>query len=460
MKRILSLKIVLILVIVSLFSYNAFASTSKTTLISENIYVGGIDVSNLSEVEALKLLKLNFEPKLKASYITLGYKNTIWKLKYSELGVTYNYSKAISDALKIVRDTPVKNPPITTDTSITTNGSIDNTTEPPVEIPIIKISLIYSYNTKSINNVLNKLSKSVAIKPINAKLIENGKKFTIIPEINGLDLDRSLTNKTILQCIKNGNRSKVMITTKIVTPKFTKDNLMNIHDKLGEYTTYFDPNYTNRVINIKLAAKNVTNLIVMPGETLSIDNAMGPRVASLGYLPAHVIIGNKLVDGIAGGICQVSTTLYNATLLSNLKIVERKNHSLPSTYVKLGRDATVNGGSKDLKFQNNTSSPIYIVNEVVKDHIRFTIYGTKSNPSRSVVIKTKILASKKPTTKYINDPTLPKGKVVSEINASTGYTVASFREVYEGKKLLYVESLFLDKYPLVNGIKRIGTKAQ
>jgi len=174
---------------------------------------------------------------------------------------------------------------------------------------------------------------------------------------------------------------------------------------------------------------------------------------------AKVIVNNQLVPGIGGGICQVSSTLYNAVLLSNLKIIERKNHSLPSTYVSLGRDATISGDTIDFKFQNNTGYPILIYGQIKGNKLTCTIFGKNDFPDRSVKILTEIISKTEPSISTIEDPTLPLGAVVEERTAYPAFVVKSYRKVLEAGKELYTEPLFTDRYPLVNGIRKIGTKA-
>lgn len=173
---------------------------------------------------------------------------------------------------------------------------------------------------------------------------------------------------------------------------------------------------------------------------------------------AKIIMNNQYVSGIGGGICQVSSTLYNAVLYSNLEIVERKNHTLPSTYVDMGRDATISGDYIDLKFKNNTGYPIYIYGEMKGNKVRFTIYGKNDIQDRFVEIKTEMVSKTDPATEIIEDSTLPEGTVVEERKASPSYTVKSYKVIKEKGKEDIIVPLYTDIYPLVNGIKRVGIK--
>lgn len=455
----------LISTIITLFSLVSILgfTTALNNKIPTNVYINGIDVSDMTKDQTLRKLKSDFESRLNNTNILLSYGSSSWKLNCKSIAATYNYAKAIDKAMSIVRKTPpstdssvTTNSPITTDSSITTGSSIT-----PV-IPKVNITLDLSYNKKSITDFLNKISPKINITPVNAIMITHGKTFTITDGKKGIKLDVDLAFNRIVKAIATNSNSVIKITlpTKIVAPKYTKDNLLDVKDKLGEYTTTFNTSTIDRVTNIKVASNNINNIIVMPNEILSVNKTIGPRLETTGFKLAHVILNDRFVDGIGGGICQVSTTLYNAALLANLKIIERNHHSIPSTYVSVGRDATISGDSKDLKIQNNTKYPIYITNEVKGNHIKFAIYGKNDFPGRKIKITTQILSEKRPTTSYKHDSTLPKGEFKKDILPEPAYTVKSFREVYEKGKLIFKEELYTDKYPLINGVTLVGTKTR
>lgn len=458
MKRNLSKLISIFLIILSLGMVFGFAEPANNK-IQANIFINKVDVSGMTKEQALKALKNSFDPTINGASVQLVYGANTWKLGYKTIAVSYNYTKAIEEALSIVRDTPTTSDssitPVTTASSITTSSPI----VPPVA-PITRkdIALTMTYNSNSITNFLSTISKKINTSPVNAVMKTTGRTFVITDGKNGTSLDVNNSLNKIVKSITSLSKTKVVLVTKVVIPQYTKSNFLNIKDKLGEFTTYFNNSTVSRVTNIKVAAGNVNNYIIMPNEIFSVNKTVGPRLEETGFKLAHVIVNNRFVDGIGGGICQVSTTLYNAVLLANLKIIERNHHSIPSTYVKVGRDATISGDAKDLKFQNTTKYPIYLTNEVKNGQITFRIYGKNDYPNRKVVIKTQILSETRPTTHYVNDPTLPKGKVVVDVYPAPAYTVQSTREIYENGKLISTEDLYLDKYPLINGIKKIGTK--
>ncbi len=183
---------------------------------------------------------------------------------------------------------------------------------------------------------------------------------TISPEQVGRSMDINEANKWLddLETIINKPQE---IHVNEIKPSVTEEDLQNVKGKLiGSYTTYFDAGNTNRTTNIKLASDRITNLILNPGETFSFNDVVGERTAAKGYKVAHVIVRGEFSEGIGGGICQVSSTLYNSVDEAGLKIVRRYSHSAKVTYVPPGRDATVSWGGPDFRFKNSLHKPVLI----------------------------------------------------------------------------------------------------
>ena len=159
---------------------------------------------------------------------------------------------------------------------------------------------------------------------------------------------------------------------------------MGITAKVASYVTEFDPNDVDRSHNILLAAQALQNVLVAPGETFSFNKTTGPRSARYGYRPAPVIIDGELLPGIGGGVCQVSTTLYNVVLLADLAVTNRVAHSLPVTYVPLGQDATVAYDYIDFQFTNTRSHHLLIDTNVTDNQLEIAFYGTPTDNHRVI----------------------------------------------------------------------------
>lgn len=231
---------------------------------------------------------------------------------------------------------------------------------------------------------------------------------------------------------------------------------MGINGLLSSYGTYFDVKNINRTYNIHVAADVLNNTLIKPGAVFSFNKVVGPRSKEKGYREALVIVDDQFTPGLGGGVCQVSSTLYNTALLAGLEIVERSNHTLPVAYVPLGRDATVAYGGCDLKIRNNTGNYLCIRTSVNGGRLTVKIFGNKQD-RKIVSLETVVDRVMEPQIIEKEDPDLYEGKSVVERPGVKGYQVRVYRIIkeYSGydKKLIS-----RDIYKPVNEIVRIGVK--
>lgn len=219
------------------------------------------------------------------------------------------------------------------------------------------------------------------------------------------------------------------------------------------------PYNSNRCSNIKLASSKIDGLILLPGEVFSYNETVGERTVKAGFKEAGVYANGRHDTGIGGGICQVSTTLYNAVLLADLQIVERQNHSMPVAYVPVGRDATVNWGSIDFKFKNNLDQPIAVTRIYTNNSITFNLIGIKKDPGVTVEIVRGPVRSWATGVKTIRDPSLPAGLTVVEEMGTAGRSTQTWRVVKKDGKVIKRESLGVSHYAGGKRIVRVGTAA-
>lgn len=276
------------------------------------------------------------------------------------------------------------------------------------------------------------------------------------PEVGGYILDEKALPSRLMAAL---HADRVVDLPLIQGPKRVPDEALDqIKDIVTEFSTTFSTGKVNRCSNIKLAASKLDGVILMPGETMSFNNTVGPRTVETGYKLAGVYANGKQDVGIGGGICQVSTTLYNAALLSNLKIRRRSNHSMPVPYVPLGRDATVAYRSIDLQIQNPYETPIAITSAYAPGRLTFRVLGIKDT-----ALKIEIVASghtSRPTAvEQVVDPSLPAGttKVIEE--GSSGQTVNTYRLVYRDGQLVERQPLGQSNYRGAVRIITVGSKS-
>jgi len=242
-------------------------------------------------------------------------------------------------------------------------------------------------------------------------------------------------------------------------PRYPSEALNEITDVISEFTTSFKTSQANRSDNIALAASKLNGKILMPGEKLSFNEAVGKRLRSEGFKLAPVYVEGRHEQGLGGGICQVCTTLYNSVLFANLEILKRQNHSMPVPYVPIGRDATVNWGSIDLVFRNSYKTPIAIVSEVKNGKLTFRILG-KKDPTISVAIITTDHASWGNGVRYVFDPSLPPGKKKVIEKGSIGRRCITWRIVRANGKEIKREKLGVSVYKAYPRIIAYGPKEE
>ncbi|GGK04877.1 hypothetical protein GCM10007063_29010 [Lentibacillus kapialis] len=213
-------------------------------------------------------------------------------------------------------------------------------------------------NNAKLELQMNVLDEKMGEDPVNATLDENGQ---IIKEKPGKALDRQKFRELFLEYFYRGTPEKATLPERKVYPRVDSELLAEIREhKIGRYTTNFKENNKERSRNIELAAEAINNHVVFPGEEFSFNNVVGKRTEEKGYKRAPVIVKGELTEDIGGGICQVSSTLYNAVDLNNIQITERYSHSRSVPYVPPGRDATVSWYGPDFAFTNKHKQPILI----------------------------------------------------------------------------------------------------
>ncbi|MBR6574997.1 MAG: VanW family protein [Clostridia bacterium] len=240
----------------------------------------------------------------------------------------------------------------------------------------------------------------------------------------------NVTESALNTAIASANRHETVQCT-LTQPDYTaaEYKALLFRDVLGQCTTDFNPGNKGRTTNVLLATDFCNGVILMPGQVFSYNDSVGPRTYERGFKDATVYVGNSAEDGVGGGICQVSSTIYYAALRADLKIVERYAHSRMVTYVPLGEDATVAWGSKDFKFENNTPFPMKVVTSHKTNTLTVKLYGTQTQ-NKIVKIETTQLSKTPFEVVYEIDETLPLGTEEVKSNGYTGYKTESWRVVY------------------------------
>lgn len=308
-----------------------------------------------------------------------------------------------------------------------------------------------SFNKSSIDEIINNKS----FEPQNAQYIISNGKIDVSPEKLGIEIDKEQALKILAE-----NKSEYIIPIKKIAPQITKQNLTSslFTDNVSSYSTSFDYKNKERSQNIKIASAKLNDYIVMPNEVFSFNKAVGQRTYEQGYLDAKIFVGNTITQGIAGGICQVSSTLYNAVLLADLEVTERKNHTFAVTYVPLGQDATVSYGTIDFKFKNTTSYPIKIKTIYQNGKITINLIGTVKDKEKTFKIINKVISARDFAVKYFDDFNINLNSTKIKQNGQKGYVVEAYKQVFVGKNLVNTISISKSYYNPLEQIVLVGKK--
>lgn len=285
----------------------------------------------------------------------------------------------------------------------------------------------------------------------------------IIPEVIGRTLDKAAFLSSVAELeAKSGKypfelKLPVEITKPRKTAQLLKESLFR--DELAVYQTTFPLKTENdkaRAENIRLAVNAIDGTILLPGETFSFNEVVGRRTAEKGYKVANIYSSSGISSSVGGGVCQVSSTLYNVCLMANMKIEERNPHIYTVSYVPLGRDAAVSFGTEDFKFTNNTAWPIKINGKTSGDRVEFSLSGTNEDPELEVVIQPSISKIIPYTTQYVVDQSLAKGKSVVKQSGMNGAVVDTFYTLKKGKTVISSSKLHTTTYNPLPEIIHVG----
>lgn len=310
----------------------------------------------------------------------------------------------------------------------------------------------------------NELYEKINVPPQNAKteVFENQVKITSGSygrKISEEDINASLSE------IEDSDIFSISLPVTFIKPEITKEYLKSVlfEDSLAYFNTQFytgDINNNNRKVNIILSTNKINGVIINPGDIFSFNKTVGPRTPDRGYKAANSYIAGEIVESTGGGICQVSSTLYNAVLFSDLKVLERYNHMFTVGYVPLGRDAAVAyTAGVDFRFKNNTNFPIKILGWVSEDNkVHFELIGTKSNPSRNIELNSVVIEEINPQVEKKYDDTLKKDKIKVLEEGMAGFVVDAFKIVKENGEAIRETKISRNRYnPYARKIV-IGTK--
>lgn len=445
--------VVLIALIVVLLATSLDAGgQQQNQVFKENVVIGGVNVKGLTKDVAIKKVNASLLEKIDDMTITLKYKDKVWTYSSNDLTVSSNIHTIVDDAYRY--------------TQMKANASNN--------IKLIS-SLGYNYDI-AFNQVfvdfkdkIDEIKSEIEVEAVNSSvefLPDTKQKFNISKCVTGLKLDEDKLYKDIESQFLKGNKIEVELSLVEVQPEICEDYFNDKLSLLSDFSTDLSTSKGGRKHNVGLALSKFNGKVVNPDEEVSFNSVTGPQTEETGYQSAIVIVNGQYVEGVGGGICQASTTLYNALLLSGTEIDEVHKHTLPVGYVELSLDAMVNEGTADMRFKNISPYPIYIEAYVEGDRAYAKVYGKPLEDGLTFKRSVEYVR----TIPHNGDKIIPdtKGEYSDKVTFKGEYFRLSYpKEGYEAKGYLekYINGEFVEKemvrheiYEPKQGILIEGTK--
>ena len=504
------LLIIAITIIVLALVSTIFATINiRNTKIIKGITIGKIDVSDLTKEEAIEKLENVYGTKSeKQIYLTHGEFET--SITYEALEVKYQIENAVKQAYDIGRDgnifqdnfeilrTWCKGQNIELEVTIDNDminqisQNINNSIEDAVVQPsyylekdnakliitagkegvkvdekqlLEEIYIVLDENTDDEQRieipVVQSIPEEIDIEKIHEEVYKEVKDayytkepFTIYPEEDGIDFDIE-SAKAIL----SEEKEEYEIPLNITKPGKTVKEIGTeaFPDLLATFSTNYKASNVNRTTNLKLSANKINGTVLLPNEEFSYNKVVGERSEKTGFKMAATYSNGQVVDGIGGGICQISSTLYDAVIMANLNVTERRNHQFVTSYLPAGKDATVVWGSQDFKFVNTRQYPIRIVATVDGGVATVQIWGIREDVEYDISIETKKIATIAYTTQYVQDPSLPAGQQKVVQAGSNGRKVEAYKVTKLNGQIVSTTLLSRDTYNAMQKIVHVGS---
>ncbi|MDR1065842.1 MAG: VanW family protein [Clostridiales bacterium] len=438
--------------IMGFMSYNEYRDMKNAVekdVIYDNILINGVNVGGMSKDDAeARLELLDAETISKNSIIIKGGGKRL-NIDYKDISTSFDYKSAVNEAFEYARKGSLKE----------RYRMITNLVSSPKNITY---SPIYSADIDGTRERLEEFCAQLRAEPKNASMRRIDGRFVIDPSQPGEKANVEAAYDMVVKLMQEGDSGEIDIPMIPVEPSINDDDFLPARSLIGSASTYISGSLQNpRNINIATACLKINDAVIAPGEVFSTNAAFGAMNYENGYRLAPVIVSGKLIDDYGGGVCQVSSTLYQALVYAELDIVERQNHSLKVGYADYGYDATLAGDYIDLKFRNDTDYPAFVESYVKDSKVVVNIYGNeRHDPSRRIALSNEFISSVSPSEpKIIEDDTLPEGERVVVEAPKTGYKYALKKTIYENSVLIGVETVNVSAYKAINGEIRVGTGA-
>lgn len=409
------LAIVAVLTVILTVPVNA--ETKETDTIPQKVFAGDLSIGGMTQEEAKAAIQ-QYVDGLMDEKITIKAGKNILEVTAADLGISWSNQEMVTEAAGLGK-----------------SGNLISRYKAMKDLEkqdkVYEIS--YSVDREKVVKLLEDNSETLNTKAVDAGLKRENNGFTIIPGSQGVtvNVEESLEiMEKYFSAEWKGTGASVELAADVTEPRGTEEELSKVKDLLGGFHTSYSSSGAGRSQNVTNGTAKINGSVIYPGEQFSVYQAVSPFNAENGYELAGSYENGTTVDTYGGGICQVSTTLYNAVIRAELGIDERFNHSMIVNYVDASADAAIAGTYKDLKFTNNTDAPIYIEGYTAGKVLYFNIFGKETRDSnRTISFVSETLSTTDPGVQYKAAPSQPIGYIRTEQSAHVGYTAQLWKIV-------------------------------
>lgn len=426
--------------------YRAFAEM-KSAVQRETFYEGttveGIDVSSMTLAQAMEYWQENIEPAYSQRKVTLSNGASFTA---EELGYTSDYATVLSNAFSAGRTGSLEQ----------RYALLSSRRSAPVSYSVTR----QSYDPAAIARCVSQIAEAIDRPAENAKIASfdtESYEFTFTDAVTGSQLDADALTRDMTQAMENGGGS-VELSVLAIQPDVTQSDIASQYGLIASAVTNASSSSSNRLSNIRLALQMINGTCLKPGETFSFNETVGKRTTDRGFKMATAYSSGTVVEDVGGGICQVSTTLFNAAVKADLQIVERHNHSLTVAYVDRGKDAAVNWNSQDLRFTNNSDDNVYICCFLSDDkRVRVGVFGKLLPNGESIVIESEVTGTTSFETVYQPNLALATGASQVTQKGKDGCSAVAYKVRKDASgNTTSREELCRSSYKTVNQIVEYG----
>lgn len=402
-------------------SYRAMVGRVNVDTFYDGIKINGVDVSGMTLKQAGEAVGEGQTRTLSDFAVVVESGDKRWRISSQEVPLRFDTQEVLARAYALGRSGSLSE----RDQTIAQLGSEGRSFETSM-----------GYDRDKVRELTDIIASRLSREATDAKLYAfevQTHEFTFTSEAQGYQVDADGLYREVIAALDAGDYDAV-ITPKgeIIEPTITKQALAGMFGMIASYTTETTAD-KNRNQNITLSAEAINGKVVQPGETLSFNACTGERTRAKGYREAGAISGGVLVDATGGGVCQTSSTLFNAVVRADLEIVDRTEHSWPSTYVPKGEDAAVDWPRLDFVFKNNKDTPVFIIAYFADQKVTVEVYGHLLESGVSIELASDLIRTLKPSDEvlYTQDTSLPAGTSKAGRKKRTGYVVDTYKVYYK-----------------------------